>query len=617
MDLKPAAVTPELATAALACPALSGAVGLAAWVGRGREITNSGVLRPAVAVEACAALGFDLPSGKKPRSALDVPELTRDWDVARAAGLISVSAKRAYGVSADDLTGDPAAVLDAWLRAVAAQFGLPDDPCPECLTVLAVITQAGMVGVGIVDVVNAVLSLQPGAESFCPDCGEIHSFDDPLDEDEEDYVQHAASAASSLAAFGAVVCAEDLLTLTSLGRMLADSVFSALAPAPEDGASAVVSRLGCLPAGAAIWFAGDWLGARTPVSAARELFDFAASASPRQRATAFALAERIGLEAAPAWRERAQVPGYGAYVRAWLAEQGEEAPNFPRDAAWMVAETFSSLLEEVPRELASMALGLVMHEAGAVDIAEAADRLRESGHPDAKWLLQVLGVAGTPQRRAVAPQRRNLAPDDGRPLQLTITLCDVDDPPVWRRVAVPAAATLGDLHDVIQVAMGWEDDHMHVFRAARGGRTGLAEDMQVREALSRRGSRIEYIYDFGDSWEHEIKSDGFFRNDLGISLPACIDGGGACPPEDSGGVWRYEYLKREILADPKHREHEEMLDWLGLDSADDFDPAVFSLDRANERLAALRTSDAASSRPAATVIRLQPRSKKSKARRKR
>ena len=617
MDLKPAAVTPELASAALACPALSGAVGLAAWVGRGQEITDSGVLRPAVAVEACAALGFDLPSGKKPRSALDVPELTRDWDVARAAGLISVSAKRAYGVSADDLTGDPAAVLDAWLRAVGAQFGLPDDPCPECLTVLAAITQAGMAGVGLVDVVNAVLSLQPGVESFCPDCGEIHSFDDPLEQDEEDYVQHAASAASSLTAFGAVVCAEDLLTLTSLGRMLADSVFSALAPAPEDGASAVVSRLGCLPAGAAIWFARDWLGARTPVSAARELFDFAASASPRQRATAFALAERIGLEAAPAWRERAQVPGYGAYVRAWLAEQGEEVPNFPRDAAWMVAETFSSLLEEVPRELASMALGLVMHEAGAVDIAEAADRLRESGHPDAKWLLQVLGVAGTPQRRAVAPQPRNLAPDDGRPLQLTITLCDVDDPLVWRRVAVPAAATLGDLHDVIQVAMGWEDDHMHVFRAARGGRTGLAEDMQVREALSRRGSRIEYIYDFGDSWEHEIKSDGFFQNDLGIPLPACIDGGGACPPEDSGGVWRYEYLKREILADPKHGEHEEMLDWLGLDSADDFDPAVFSLDRANERLAALRTSDAVSSRPAATVIRLQPRSKKSKARRKR
>lgn len=617
MDLKPPAVTPELASAALASPALSGAVGLAGWVGSGQDITDSGVLRPAVAVEACAALGFELPSGKKPRSALDVPELTRHWDVARAAGLISVSAKRAHGVAANDLTGNPAVVLDAWLRAVAAQFGLPDDPCPECLTVLAAITQAGTDGVGIVDVVNAVLSLQPGVETLCPDCGEIHSFDDPLDEDEEDYAQHAAGATSSLMAFGAVVRAEDSLTVTPLGRMLADSVFGALAPAPEDGASAVVSRLDCLPASAAIWFARDWLGARTPVSAARELFDFAALASPRQRATAFALARRIGAEAAPAWRERAEVPGYGAYVRAWLEEQGEEVPNFPRDAAWMAAETFSSLLDEVPREFASMALGLAMHEAGAVGIAEAVDSLRESGHPDAKWLLEVLGAAGTPWRRAVAPRGRTVAPDDGRPLQLTITLCEMDDPRVWRRVAVPAAATLGDLHDVIQAAMGWGDDHMHAFRVGRAGRTDLAEDMQVREALSRRGSRIEYVYDFGDSWEHEIKSDGFFQNDLGILLPACIDGGGACPPEDSGGVWRYEYLKREILTDPKHDEHEEMLDWLGLDSADDFDPAVFSLDQANERLAALRTSDAASGRPTATVIRLQPRSKKSKARRKR
>ena len=48
---------------------------LAEWIGggadTGRELTTTGVLRPAVAAEACRALGIELPSGKL-RSAKDV-----------------------------------------------------------------------------------------------------------------------------------------------------------------------------------------------------------------------------------------------------------------------------------------------------------------------------------------------------------------------------------------------------------------------------------------------------------------------------------------------------------------------------------------------------------------
>jgi hypothetical protein len=46
---------------------------------------------------------------------------------------------------------------------------------------------------------------------------------------------------------------------------------------------------------------------------------------------------------------------------------------------------------------------------------------------------------------------------------------------------------------------------------------------------------------------------------------------GACPPEDCGGRWGYAELK-EILADPAHERHQEMLDWLGLPNASGFDP---------------------------------------------
>ena len=62
----------------------------------------------------------------------------------------------------------------------------------------------------------------------------------------------------------------------------------------------------------------------------------------------------------------------------------------------------------------------------------------------------------------------------------------------------------------------------------------------------------------------------------------------ACPPEDCGGIWAYDELL-EILADPDHPHHCDRLEWLGLDSADEFDPAELDLDEVNEALSDLAT----------------------------
>jgi hypothetical protein len=41
---------------------------------------------------------------------------------------------------------------------------------------------------------------------------------------------------------------------------------------------------------------------------------------------------------------------------------------------------------------------------------------------------------------------------------------------------------------------------------------------------------------------------------------------------------------KETIADPSAEEHEEMLEWLGLEDPPDFGPAAFDLASANARL---------------------------------
>lgn len=92
-----------------------------------------------------------------------------------------------------------------------------------------------------------------------------------------------------------------------------------------------------------------------------------------------------------------------------------------------------------------------------------------------------------------------------------------------------------------------------------------------------------YTYGFGDSWEHLITVEQLQTASAGLHYPRCVDGAGACPPEDCGGAPGYSDLK-VILADPAHEEYHAMLAWLGLRSATEFAPARFAPDEANTRL---------------------------------
>ena len=164
-------------------------------------------------------------------------------------------------------------------------------------------------------------------------------------------------------------------------------------------------------------------------------------------------------------------------------------------------------------------------------------------------------------------------------LKIRIELHDIL-PPIWREILIPARYSFWDLHVAIQDAMGWWDCHLHEFHIDGPGEEQerligipmdedmgeLAEtepgwDIPVIDHLSEPGDRMVYVYDFGDSWTHDITLETIERRVKGQRYPQCLAGARACPPEDCGGVPDYASLLQALL-DPEHSEYETLSEWV-------------------------------------------------------
>jgi Plasmid pRiA4b ORF-3-like protein len=178
--------------------------------------------------------------------------------------------------------------------------------------------------------------------------------------------------------------------------------------------------------------------------------------------------------------------------------------------------------------------------------------------------------------------------------RLKITLDDVR-PAVLRRLEVPLALRLDRLHVVLQAALGWSNYHLYEFRGAGDLGWGIpdpdgsgsdfldASKGSLADALASAGrTKLAYLYDFGDGWEHTIKLERLIEPVPDVLYPRLIEAAGRCPPEDVGGPWGYaEFL--EAINDPKHERHAELRQWIG----GRFDPADVQEDVLAEEVAAL------------------------------
>jgi len=196
-------------------------------------------------------------------------------------------------------------------------------------------------------------------------------------------------------------------------------------------------------------------------------------------------------------------------------------------------------------------------------------------------------IRGRLVNRRGATGRRVTTMTDTGTHQIKITLRH-SKPPIWRRLLVASDTRLDKLHLIIQEAMPWWDSHLHQFTAGETEYSNPAFELDftederrvtLRDIAPTEGSRFDYIYDFGDGWEHIVEVEQILPTDPNQALPVCIKGKRTCPPEDVGGVWGYERFL-EAIRDPNHSDHAMYSEWIG----GEFDPEAFDLDALNDNL---------------------------------
>ncbi|MGH3566600.1 MAG: plasmid pRiA4b ORF-3 family protein [Pseudonocardia sp.] len=499
------------------CPAFTAARRLAAWVGEGRRVTPAHVLRPVDVPEAVRALGIPVPA--RVRRASDVRDLHHPWKLALAVGFLRIvdghvrpGPALAQWPDADDDT-----VRELWLAGLATTFATT---MPRADEAGAATFARAVLTVFAADPQPSFPDLSRAAREALTDEDPYAGFDflttwrrqaDPV-----------AAAAGPLVEFGAVDRHGPRVRITALGHWGLQAM-QARAPKPITAdlpAAELITRLAAVESDARWYAAQPWLVDRAPLPTARDLLHAAATAAPAQRVAAVELVHALGKEAEPAWADAQRWANLAAHARAieW------ESPN-AQDSAWLAVEyAAAALTVSGPDE----ALSCLDERVPGTGLDRLLRAVEGGTHPATTELTQAL----------TAFLASGATPTSSRAYQLKISLNRMR-PPIWRRVLMPATADLAELHQVIQVVMDWDGDHLHAFTVGQKhyGDTFFSPELDDEDRLRcsdafTTATSITYRYDFGDCWDHTITCERVVDLDDGATYPVCIAGGGDSPVED-------------------------------------------------------------------------------------
>lgn len=178
---------------------------------------------------------------------------------------------------------------------------------------------------------------------------------------------------------------------------------------------------------------------------------------------------------------------------------------------------------------------------------------------------------------------------EGPVFQLRLELEGIT-PAVWRRILVSARASLMELHEVIERAIGAGADagyHFDVDGIRYGDPLdepvlGRRTDTVALESLGLHlGARFHHIAEHhGEPWRHAVTLERSAARLVGQRLPSCITGCRAAPPPECAGPGAFRELLAQI-ADPLDPRAAEWRNWL----PEHFDPDYADVTAINAALA--------------------------------
>ncbi|MFT8341654.1 MAG: plasmid pRiA4b ORF-3 family protein [Clostridium beijerinckii] len=122
---------------------------------------------------------------------------------------------------------------------------------------------------------------------------------------------------------------------------------------------------------------------------------------------------------------------------------------------------------------------------------------------------------------------------------------------VWRKINLAYKHTFGDLHNAIQEAFEFDNDHLYAFFIGGNRRKGIyckyaeyegpvAETTTIASLNLYKGERLLYLFDFGDEWKFNVEL-AEINEEASVPLkPMIIESKGKSPHQYSAGWGLYE-----------------------------------------------------------------------------
>ncbi|MGH3942558.1 MAG: plasmid pRiA4b ORF-3 family protein [Pseudonocardiaceae bacterium] len=521
----PAATSASVAAAARQCEALRQARRLATWVGEGKRVTPKHVLRPIDVPAAAQVLAISVPP--RIHTAATVPALHRPWKIALTVGFLRI----VNGQAMADPTleqwpdTDDDTVRELWLAGLTAAFAAGTSNEDEA--VAAVVSRITLQAL-VTDPAPALTELWARAREAL--IAEETYIADPFFSVYRHHDELLATVSDVLIGFGAATRHGQRLDATPLGRWASQEMHARM-PRPISADLSVEELIVRLaePGRNDAWDAAQpWTAGRDSLAAAREILAAAAVATPAQRIAAVEVVYMLDDPAQAAWHEVSTGPTLAAHARMALTDWGKSTAGSPAEMAWLAVDyAMAALTKSGPDE----ALSCIDERIAGKDLESRIQAIEVGGHPDTAALAAAL----------TAFVASGAKPTSSQVYQLRISLKRMRNP-VWRRVLMPATASLGVLHHVIQIVMDWDGDHLHAFsvRNEDYGDPFYSPDLEDEERLRLSGAftsatkTISYVYDFGASWHHDITREKVLDLDVGATYPVCVTGSGDFPIEYSG-----------------------------------------------------------------------------------